>query len=651
MLGAGLPSWSATSHRSANAGLVVDSASLLGVGSIATASGTALTRSTTNAVSAYSSIVTWVACLCVVGPSAVGIGGAGVGRSFSLIGTDTLSSPSMGVWWYETDNLSASASGAVTVYANYSSAEAFSVSSTDVRLAATLGFDAIGAGGKNAASLFGSDNVTTTVGNDAVLSAIVANNAALTTTLGCGATSGVTGLNVNTGKFVYRTIAQATNPPIAGPVQSCVTWSASAAWLCFSLAIKSALVPAAPTGLTVGTVTTTTVPLSWTPQVGPELNATVYRAAYSAGSCGLFTTAYNVGAVRSYTVTGLTTGQAVCFKVATWNATGQGALAATGLVVTAEVPNAPTGLSGLATLTSIAWSWTLPSGGGILNGTLYLQTGCVGPWVGSNVVGTATTWTSTGLASHTTFCAMAAEWNGTGQSLDSAVATNATNVVPAAPTGLTATGATLTSIAWSWTLPSGGGILNGTFQDEPFCVGPWSGHPIAGTGTTYILTGLSTTEKVCAFVTAWNATGQSPESSPAVGYAARVPAAPSAVHGSVSVGTMVVAWSLPSGGGLVNVTVYLSVGCGPRSTGTSTGSGATVTHTFGGLPPLTAICVSVTAWNATGESVRSTVLNLTTPASGGGGLATFSLLPWLLLLLFLLTLVAVVGTLTRERDD
>ncbi|MCI4324861.1 MAG: fibronectin type III domain-containing protein [Thermoplasmata archaeon] len=595
-----------------DAGLETAAVTLLGIGQIQS-SGTALTRATTNAIPAYSDVVVDVYCQCTTAPTSMGFGGDGA-HSFALEGGVTVSSPAMGMWYYETNNVSAVASGSATVFGNMSSGTPkWGWGGEYVSEAATLGFDAVGPGGSSASGSTNiSDNVTATQSGDAIIFSAFSEASTATfstTTAGrCGATT-LTGQNVVSGAYTQQAFSRLVST--VGKVPSCVLQSIAGPWLGLSLAIKAAGTPAAPTGLTVGTVTTTTVPLSWTRAPGPILNATVYQATYSAGSCGLFTTAHSVGAVTTYTVTGLTTGEAVCFKVAEWNSTGQGALAATGLVVTAEIPAAPTGLTGTATLTSIAYTWSLPPGGGILNGTLYLQAACSGIWVGHNVASTGATYTATGLTPHATYCARASEWNVTGQSGPSSSLTTSTNIVPGAPTGFQEAAESLHGIYFEWDSPSGGGLLNGTFYSEPSCVGPWTGTPLSSTATNYELAGLSPGELACAYVTAWNSTGQGAPSSTVRAYAASLPLPPRALNGTASETGVNLSWLVPAGGGLVNVTLYEAVACVTPFIGISM-DGVQQSFALGGLPPATSVCVYLTAWNESGQSVPSTTVTFTT---------------------------------------
>lgn len=122
-----------------------------------------------------------------------------------------------------------------------------------------------------------------------------------------------------------------------------------------------ATIPAAPTGLTAGTSTVSTQPLTWTAATG----ATSYQVEYKVATDTVWL-AGPVAAGTSATVTGLTSATSYNFRVSAVNAAGTGAASAT---VTNSTP-VPTLLSadvGAAPL----WAW----------GTRKMVTGYAGPLV------------------------------------------------------------------------------------------------------------------------------------------------------------------------------------------------------------------------------------------------------------------------------
>ncbi len=101
------------------------------------------------------------------------------------------------------------------------------------------------------------------------------------------------------------------------------TLSTSAAWQEVCIGLLPATVPPAPTGLTTGAMTSTTIALTWTNPAGPITAAEVYTAPYVSGSCGGYSA--NVAATTPFTgatATGLTAGTAYCLEVTVSNSTG-----------------------------------------------------------------------------------------------------------------------------------------------------------------------------------------------------------------------------------------------------------------------------------------------------------------------------------------
>jgi PKD repeat protein len=94
-----------------------------------------------------------------------------------------------------------------------------------------------------------------------------------------------------------------------------------------------ASLPGAPTGLTAGSITYTTVHLTWTnptPSDGPLVNDTIYYGL----SCGVWTHYVSAGVVTAYTVTGLSPGTGYCFEVGAWTSGGEGSLSSSASATT-----------------------------------------------------------------------------------------------------------------------------------------------------------------------------------------------------------------------------------------------------------------------------------------------------------------------------
>ena len=156
--------------------------------------------------------------------------------------------------------------------------------------------------------------------------------------------------------------------------------------------------PTAPTGLTAGTVTETSVALSWTASTDNVgvVGYDVYRGTTKVGSA----------TGTTYTDTGLTAATAYSYTVRAKDAAGNVSAASsalsvttkTGTVVDTQAPSAPTGLTaGTVTETSVALSWNPSTDNvGVTGYDIYRGTTKVGS-------STGTTYTDTGLTAATAY--------------------------------------------------------------------------------------------------------------------------------------------------------------------------------------------------------------------------------------------------------
>ncbi|GEA83790.1 hypothetical protein GCM10009774_23290 [Cellulomonas gelida] len=156
--------------------------------------------------------------------------------------------------------------------------------------------------------------------------------------------------------------------------------------------------PSVPTGLTAGTVTETSVALSWTASTDNVgvVGYDVYRGTTKVGSA----------TGTTYTDTGLTAATAYSYTVRAKDAAGNVSAASsalsvttkTGTVVDTQAPSVPTGLTaGTVTETSVALSWTASTDNVAVTGyDVYRGTTLVGS-------STGTTYSDTGLTAGTAY--------------------------------------------------------------------------------------------------------------------------------------------------------------------------------------------------------------------------------------------------------
>jgi len=515
---------------------------------------------------------------------------------------------------YSVDNITGQASQTATV--TFAAGTIYAIQLMDVSSAYTVSKDAAGAGSvANSTAI--STTVTTVKTNDLVLLATGGNK---NTTLALNGDSLLSKTNVGafTAGALYAVDASTGSYTITG------TLGTKSEWAGIALAIRYAGVPAAPTSLASGTVTTTTVPLTWTRASGPASNFTVYQAAYSGGSCGSYSTKYSAGITSaSYTVTGLTQSAVYCFEVTQWNTTGESAKStALTAVQTLGPPQAPTGLSVApepGTVTDLQISWTLPPGT-VVNVTAYYKAGavCTGALTALSL-GVESGDEIGGLSSGTQYSVTVQAWNATGASPDSTCVSGTTYALAGQVTGLGYTGATTTTVSLTWTNPGGATVINDTVYVSTIC-GSASATQLStgGASGTDTVTSLSAYTKYCFWVAAWSAGGKGTNSSYLnVTTLATPPGVPTSLQVTgTTTATISVSWTNPSvaAGSLQNLTVLVGTTCGTWTSKLSTGAVVT-SYTIISLSSGTTYCISVEAWSQGGVGPSSSTVNGTTQTS------------------------------------
>ncbi|GEP68188.1 hypothetical protein CSO01_09030 [Cellulomonas soli] len=164
--------------------------------------------------------------------------------------------------------------------------------------------------------------------------------------------------------------------------------------------------PSVPTGLTAGTATTTTVPLTWSASTDNSGGSGISGYQVYRGTTLVATTSST-----SYTVTGLTAGTTYSFTVRAKDVAGNvsaasAAVSATtatdpGVPTDTTAPSVPTGLTaGTVTTSSVPLTWTASTdnvgGSGVAGYDVYRGTTLVAST-------TATSYTVTGLTAGTTY--------------------------------------------------------------------------------------------------------------------------------------------------------------------------------------------------------------------------------------------------------
>ncbi len=284
-------------------------------------------------------------------------------------------------------------------------------------------------------------------------------------------------------------------------------------------------------------------------------------------------------------------------------------------------PSTPTGLTAQKTTSSsTALSWTAATvKGGTVSGYDVYENGKQIATV------TGTSYTATGLAASTAYSFTVAAIDSAGASAQSAPLSVKTpaGTVPAAPTGLTDSSLTSTSVVLAWTAPNtpaGATLSSYTILNNGTVVG-------TTTATRYTLSGLSASTKYSLTVEASDQYGVSVASAALAVTTAAASAAPPAPTGlketSLTSSSVALAWTAPTVPSGVTVTGYSVYGNGTLL-GTITGTSFTVT----GLAPATAYSLAVEASDQYGSSAPSTALSVTTPAASSGSSGSSAVPAW-----------------------
>lgn len=226
-------------------------------------------------------------------------------------------------------------------------------------------------------------------------------------------------------------------------------------------------VPGPPGSLSVGTVTYTTVALSWSaPSDTGGLPITGYvleRADNSSISQGVQT--YNVSGT-SYTVTGLTPGRTYYFHVHAVNSKGMGSesnvRSATTMTATAPDPPAAPTFSDVQG-TSLRVNWVAPSTNGAAITGYTVERSSTGPSSGfgnaiDGISASATSVQVTGLDYGTTYWFRVIAHSSAGSSTGASASVTTGTTVPFAPPAPTVDRITQTTARVSYTEPNDGGL-------------------------------------------------------------------------------------------------------------------------------------------------------------------------------------------------
>ncbi len=302
--------------------------------------------------------------------------------------------------------------------------------------------------------------------------------------------------------FIVRAINNGRRGPASAPVSA--TTSATT---------PAPTIPAAPTGVSAagGTKQAT---LSWTAVTG----ASSYNLYWSTTTGVTTANGTKISGVSSPAVhTSLSDSSTYFYILTAVNSAGESAasvqVAATTLPANAPPPGAPaapTGISATGGANQATISWSAVTGATSYN-VYWSTTSGVTATTGTRIAGVSSPFVQTGLAASTAYFYVVTAVNSAGESAPSVQASATTDAptatVPAAPTGVTATGGAQ-QVSVSWSTVSGATSYN-LYRSTSSGVTIATGTKVTGATSPSVQTGLADNTAYFFIVTAVNSTGES----------------------------------------------------------------------------------------------------------------------------------------------
>jgi len=261
----------------------------------------------------------------------------------------------------------------------------------------------------------------------------------------------------------------------------------------YSLPAHGILIPSVPTGVNAAAESTTSINIIWNPVLG----ASSYKVYYVVGASTNKLLAATVFET-SFNHIGLQTETSYSYYIAASNSAGDSDYSSAASAMTLmNLPDVPTGISATAaSAASITVSWNPVSGAMIYK--IYYEEGVSTNKILAGQINNETSYTHTGLQSNTIYRYYIVSSNSAGDSGYSSSASATT--LPAAPTGVSASAVSTSSISVSWNPVSGASSYK-----IYYTTGSSTGSKIlAGTvnGTSYSHTSLTAGTTYYYFITA-----------------------------------------------------------------------------------------------------------------------------------------------------
>ncbi len=386
-----------------------------------------------------------------------------------------------------------------------------------------------------------------------------------------------------------------------------------------SAAVSVTTPPSAPSALSVAEGSSTSVVLSWTDNSPDETGFVAEYRETGASAWTVWGSEASANAV-TLTVTGLAAGSSYEFRVKAKNARGSSSPSNVASLTTVPGPAPPSGVSVEATgSTSVTVTWT-DNSADETGFTVEYRTG-MGSWTqGATAAVDAESTSVSGLSSGASYDFRVLAVNGDGSRPSG---TASLTMPPAAPSALSATAESTTSVSLSWT-DNSSGETGFAVEYRESGVEVWTTYATeaAANAGTLTVSGLSAGTSYEFRVRARSAHGPSSPSNVASATSLSPPVAPTGVSVTASGSTSVsVSWADASSDETGFVVEYRTGG-GSWTSGATLAAGA-FSATLTGLAPSTSYEFRVSATNANGSSASSSV-SLTMPPAAPSGLSAAS---------------------------
>ena len=368
--------------------------------------------------------------------------------------------------------------------------------------------------------------------------------------------------------------------------------------------------PAAPSGLTATTTSSSGIELSWVDNANNETNFQIERKVGSGAFSEIGTVNANT---TSYTDSGLQPNTTYSYRVRAQNAAGNSGYTNTATATTDNTPpSKPSALSASASSSSvIQLAWT-DNSGNETNFRIERKTGSSAFSEVGTVNANSTSYTDSGLQPNTTYSYRVRAQNAAGNSGYTNAATATTNnTQPNAPSALSASASSASVIQLAWTDNSG--------NETSFRIERKTGSSafseigtVNANSTSYTDSGLQPNTTYSYRVRAQNAAGNSGYSNTANATTDdTLPSKPAALSANASSSSTVqLAW-VDNSGNETSFRIERKTGSGAFSEIGTVNANST-SYTDNGLQPNTAYSYRVRAQNAVGNSGYTNTATATT---------------------------------------